>query len=316
MSTTDHFDSEIISQTVRAQSSRVPNLLPDDPYVVVRQAHLVYMDTESRPIEDLRETEVPRPLLVVPSPVSSLDDLHLIVGQAHTPTTVDTDSELEDAPSKTEEFKAFDPSDTRITSSHSLASSDSTAPLSHDHPFTHTSPTPTSTRVLFHRRTARMAVCTQPTLSPGIEDSEDKGHGLEDEGPGSEEEEEEEAAPEGQQRAVPAKDEGSRYVPEHEGAERVFAFRQPTIVTWVDPKDGRVYINILIYVPPVAPVQTPPSPEWSSGPLPVSPSSPAVPTLVASPVTTLAATIAVDEDEFLELGAQLELHGSILYNHT
>ncbi|GKA63568.1 hypothetical protein Tco_0763174 [Tanacetum coccineum] len=38
--------------------------------------------------------------------------------------------------------------------------------------------------------------------------------------------------------------------------------------------------------------------------------------MVASLVTTLAATIAVGEDEFLEVGAQLELHGSILHDHT
>nr|GFA84332.1 hypothetical protein [Tanacetum cinerariifolium] len=41
-----------------------------------------------------------------------------------------------------------------------------------------------------------------------------------------------------------------------------------------------------------------------------------VPIPVASPVTTPAATIAVDEDDFLEVGAQLELHGSILHDHT
>ncbi|GKG55539.1 hypothetical protein Tco_0572179, partial [Tanacetum coccineum] len=45
-----------------------------------------------------------------------------------------------------------------------------------------------------------------------------------------------------------------------------------------------------------APVQTPTSPEWSSGSLPVSPSSLVVPTPVASPATTLAATVSVDED--------------------
>nr|GEV31777.1 hypothetical protein [Tanacetum cinerariifolium] len=45
---------------------------------------------------------------------------------------------------------------------------------------------------------------------------------------------------------------------------------------------------------------TPPSLEWSSGSLPVLPSSLVVPTSVASPATTLVATIVVDEDEFLE----------------
>ncbi|GKF74173.1 hypothetical protein Tco_0220505, partial [Tanacetum coccineum] len=60
--------------------------------------------------------------------------------------------------------------------------------------------------------------------------------------------------------------------------------------------------------PAHVPIQTPPSPEWSSGSLPVSPLSPAFP--------TPAATIAVGEDEFFEVGAQLELHGSILHDHT
>ncbi|GJT32805.1 hypothetical protein Tco_0923224 [Tanacetum coccineum] len=149
MSTPAHFNSEIILQTVRAQSSRVPTPLPDDPYVAVRQAHLVDMDTESGPVKDLRETEVPQPLVVVPSLIPSSDVLHLTVGQAHTPAIVGTEFEPEEAPSETEEFKASEPSDTRITSSHSSASSDSTAPLSPDHPLTQTSPTPTPTRVSF-----------------------------------------------------------------------------------------------------------------------------------------------------------------------
>ncbi|GKC65697.1 hypothetical protein Tco_1098295 [Tanacetum coccineum] len=33
-------------------------------------------------------------------------------------------------------------------------------------------------------------------------------------------------------------------------------------------------------------------------------------------MATLTATISVDEDQFLEVGAQLELHRSILYDHT
>ncbi|GJS66130.1 hypothetical protein Tco_0680694 [Tanacetum coccineum] len=148
-------------------------------------------------------------------------------------------------------------------------------------------------------------------------DLDDECHGLEDKGPGSEEEE---AAPTGQQQAVLVVDtivdeplglgygalrrrelalgeglvpntfkvgQSSESMPEQEGAERIYAFRQPTLVTWVDPEDGRVYTDILTYVPPAAPIQTPPSLEWSSGSLPVSPSS-----LV------------------------LELHRSILYDHT
>ncbi|GKD27956.1 hypothetical protein Tco_1234170 [Tanacetum coccineum] len=304
MSTPAYFDSKIISQTIRAQSSRVPALLPDDPYVVVRQAHLVNTDTESGPVEDLRETE------------------------SHTPTTVDIESEPEEAPLKTKEFEASEPSDTRITSLHSSTSLDYTAPLSPDNPFTQTSPTLTPTRVLFHRRTARMAVRIQPTLSSGmsvqiaeaaafgtselVEDSEDEsldsdteregledeGHVSEDEGPGLEEEGE--VVPEGQQQAVLAED---TTMDEPLGLSYGALRRHELVVgegEMPNPEDGRVYTDIPTYVPPVAPVQTRPSPEWSSGSFLVSPSSPAVPTLVASPVTTSAATIAVDEDEFLE----------------
>ncbi|GKC84543.1 hypothetical protein Tco_1140260 [Tanacetum coccineum] len=332
MSTPAHFDSEIFSLTDGAQSSRVPIPLSDDPIREVRQSHLVNTNIESGPLEDLRVIEVPQPLLVVTSPVPSLDDLRLTFGQAHTPVIVDTESELEEAPSETEEFEASEPSDTRITSSHSSASSDSTAPLSPDHLLTQTSPTLTPTRVLFHHRTARMAVRTQSTLSPGmlaqiteasalspssfckryrssyetpspslslilpirkryrgtsqlVKDTEDESsdsdtekEGSEDEGPSSDEEE---AAPEvveeGEMPSTFEVGQSSRSVPEHEGAERISAFRQPTL--------------------------TPPSPEWSFGSLSVSPSSLVVPTPEALPVTTPVATIAVDVDEFLEVGA-------------
>ncbi|GKA20837.1 hypothetical protein Tco_0700826 [Tanacetum coccineum] len=62
------------------------------------------------------------------------------------------DSEVEEfqplvsrSPITDEEFKVSEPSDTRITLSHSSASSDSTAPLLPDHPLTHASPTLTPT---------------------------------------------------------------------------------------------------------------------------------------------------------------------------
>ncbi|GJX49604.1 hypothetical protein Tco_0276449 [Tanacetum coccineum] len=152
---------------------------------------------------------------------------------------------------------------------------------------------------------------------------DDEGHGLEDEGTGTAKEEE--ATPEGQQQAVLVVDttaseplglgygalrrhelavregsvpstyevgQSSRSVPKHEEAERVYAFRQPTLVTWVDPEDGRVYTDILTYAPLVEPVQTPPYLEWSSGSLPVSPSSLVVPSPIASAVPTPTGTIS------------------------
>ncbi|GJY66622.1 hypothetical protein Tco_0576797 [Tanacetum coccineum] len=155
---------------------------------------------------------------------------------------------------------------------------------------------------------------------------DDDGHSLEGEGLGLEEEEE--AANKGQQQVVPVEDTATskplgigygaarlrslesieeiaphtyevgqsfRSMPEQHGADRVSAFRHPTLNTWEDPEDDRVYIDILVY-PPVASVQTLLSPKWSSGSLPVSPSSPIGPSPIASLVATLTGTISVDID--------------------
>nr|GEV45424.1 hypothetical protein [Tanacetum cinerariifolium] len=285
------------------QSSRVPVPLPDDPYVAVRQTLLVDTDNELEPEEVSSETDDSQPL-----------------GSR--------------VPLMGEEFTAFEPSGTRTVSSHS---SDSTAPLSPDHPLTHVLPTPTPTRALYHHRIARMIVRAQPAMSPdhsarvaeryrgtseiildtdsegdelGEEDTkEDESLDTNDEremskdvGPGLEGRDEE-TVPEVREDHVPSTFEvgqRSRSVPEHEGVERVFVFRQPILDTWIEFKDGRVYTDIPAYVPPVAPVQTPPSLEWSSGSLPISPSSLVVLSPIALPVATPIATISVDEDQFLE----------------
>ncbi|GJW65874.1 hypothetical protein Tco_0117758 [Tanacetum coccineum] len=165
--------------------------------VMSTQEHLVDTNTKSRPVEDLRETEVPQPLLVEPSPIPSSDDL---------------------APDNTITIIIFDPSHTEEV-----------------------------------RGTSELVEDTEDNSSDsGTEregseeegpDSEDEGHGSEDEGPGL-----------GygalrHRELVVGEDEmpstfevgcSSRSVPELEGAERIYSFRQPTIVTWVDPEDGRV----------------------------------------------------------------------------
>nr|GEY60544.1 hypothetical protein [Tanacetum cinerariifolium] len=64
-------------------------------------------------------------------------------------------------PLMSEEFEASEPLCTRTVSSHSLVSSDSTTPLSPDHPLTHVSSIIKPTRVSFYRMTAHMAVHTQ-----------------------------------------------------------------------------------------------------------------------------------------------------------
>ncbi|GJS56831.1 hypothetical protein Tco_0651615 [Tanacetum coccineum] len=45
---------------------------------------------------------------------------------------------------------------------------------------------------------------------------------------------------------------GSGSVPEPERPESVSALRQPTLTTWIDPKNDRVYIDVSAY-PPLAP---------------------------------------------------------------
>ncbi|GKB29085.1 hypothetical protein Tco_0868486, partial [Tanacetum coccineum] len=91
---------------------------------------------------------------------------------------MDTESDPEEAPSEaedsqplssrvplmSEEFEASEPSGARTISSHSSTSSNSTTPLSPDHPLTYVSPTPTLTQASFHRKTARMTVRVQPAM--------------------------------------------------------------------------------------------------------------------------------------------------------
>ncbi|GKD61488.1 hypothetical protein Tco_1298997, partial [Tanacetum coccineum] len=132
-----------------AQSSRVPASFPKDPYEVIRQACLVETDTEFEPSEDLIDTETPGSPHVVASP---------------TPLPNSTSPACH-----TEESEDSDTSGARSTSS------DSTAPLSPDHPLTRTSPTPTPTRASFHHRTED----TDEDEGYGLDD---EGHGLDDEG--------------------------------------------------------------------------------------------------------------------------------------
>nr|GEW22067.1 reverse transcriptase domain-containing protein [Tanacetum cinerariifolium] len=124
---------------------------------------------------------------------------------------------------------------------------------------------------------------------------EDEGQGLEDRGPGLGYEAAMRRALELTEEIVPSMYEvgqSSRSVLEQEGAERISTFTQPTLITWVDLEDGRVYTDILTYVPPTTPIQTPSSLEWSLGSLLVSQSSPIVPSPIALPVAIPAATIS------------------------
>ncbi|GJR08111.1 hypothetical protein Tco_0790763 [Tanacetum coccineum] len=116
---------------------------------------------------------------------------------------------------------------------------------------------------------------------------------------------------------------GSRPSSESERPERVSTFRQPTLTTWTDLEDGMVYIDVPTYPPPTPPIQTPPSLEWTSGSLPISPSPSVVPSLVSSPMVPLTApspvaspAMAETEGFLTELGAQVQIQRGLISDHA
>ncbi|GKE89642.1 hypothetical protein Tco_1567117 [Tanacetum coccineum] len=93
---------------------------------------------------------------------------------------------------------------------------------------------------------------------------------------------------------------GSESALESERPERVSASRQPTLTTWTYSEDSMVYIDVPAYPPPTPPVQTPPSPEWSSGSLLISPSPSIVPSPISSPMISLIGGLIRDHAVRLE----------------
>nr|GEX20249.1 hypothetical protein [Tanacetum cinerariifolium] len=301
MSTPAYVDSETITQADGAQSSRVPVPLPDDPYVAVRQEYLVDTDTESQPIKAPLEADESQPL-----------------GSR--------------VPLMGEEFEAIEPSTALSLSS-----------FCKRYRSFYETPSPSSSLTLPVRKrylgTSELIEDTKGESS-GLDSERDgsddeslnlddererKSHGLDDEGQGLEDkgpsiEDDEEAAPEGQQQAVLVVDTatseplGLGYkAARHRSLEST---KEIAPSTYEISRMAGFILTFLTYVPPAAPVQTPLSPEWSPGSLLVSPSSLVVPSPIASPVATPAATISVDNGQFLEVGAKLELYGSILHDHT
>nr|GEZ32509.1 hypothetical protein [Tanacetum cinerariifolium] len=127
------------------------------------------------------------------------------------------------------------------------------------------------------------------------------------------------ASREGQMPSVFKVGQGFGSVPETERLEGVSTLRQPTLTTWIDPEDGITYIDVPAYPSPAPYIQTPLSPEWSSGSLLISPSPSIVPSpisslTVPSPVASLATAGA--EGFLAELGAQVEMQGGLICDHT
>ncbi|GKA78219.1 hypothetical protein Tco_0784756 [Tanacetum coccineum] len=193
-------------------------------------------------------------------------------------------------------------------------SSDSITPLSPDHPLTHTTPALVPSLC----KTARMVMRVLPAMSPNLSasiaevaarsdsafleddekeeddeeedddssDSDSKNEDTEDEGPTTEDED-----PAVRDEGLDAVDEGlglgygalrCQEIALGEGQmPGVFEIGQGS------GSDGRTYINIPTYPPPAPLVQTPPSPEWSSGLLPISLAPSIVPSPVSSPIISL-----------------------------
>ncbi|GJZ76739.1 hypothetical protein Tco_0641411 [Tanacetum coccineum] len=156
---------------------------------------------------------------------------------------------------------------------------------------------------------------------------DDEGHSVESDGLGLQEEEVVPGALRHRELALEEDDvystfevgQGFGSALESERHERVSASRQPTLTTWTDPEDGMVYIDVPVYPPPAPPIQTPPSPQWTSGLLLISPSpsdvsSPMIPLTVPSLVATPA--IAETEGFLTKLGDQVEMQVGLIHDHA
>nr|GFA58376.1 hypothetical protein [Tanacetum cinerariifolium] len=95
-------------------------------------------------------------------------------------------------------------------------------------------------------------------------------------------------------------------VPKPERPKRVSALRRPTLTTRIDPEDSIACIDIPASLPPAPPVQ-PPSPEWSSGSLLVSPAPSIVPLTISSPMITLRILLPIASPATEERRARLDL---------
>ncbi|GKC77251.1 hypothetical protein Tco_1128025 [Tanacetum coccineum] len=283
MSTLAYVDSETITQADGAQSARLPVPLPDDPYVAVRHASEEFDAFE--PSGTRTDSSHSSALSDSTTPLSS-DHLFTHVSPTPTPTRASFHRRIARITVRAQPAMSLGHS-ARVAEAMALSDSAFRDELGDED-------------------TNEDGEDESLDADDKRERSDDEDYGLDDEGRGLEgerlslEEEEEDAVPEGQQQAVPVV---SIIASEPLGLgyealrrrELAVGEDQPTLTTWVDPKDDRVYIDILIY-PPVSRVQTPPSPEWSFGSLPISPSSPVVPSPIASLVATPTATISVDDN--------------------
>ncbi|GJW64356.1 hypothetical protein Tco_0116240 [Tanacetum coccineum] len=281
MSTLVFVDPESSTQADGAQSSRVPVPLPEDPYEAIRQAYLDGTDTESEPFEDPIDTETPESPLAIAPPV---------------PLSESTPPVLVPILRRTARMAVRVP---HAMSSGLSASLAEVAAMSES----------------ALRKRFRSSCESSPSVSPPDLPLRKRYHGTSELVEDSEEEDEEiEESMDSYSVSEDAEDEGPTAKDEDPTAEdeglTVFGRRalQATPIVgmtmsaplglWYGAlrcqelalEEGDVYSD----VPPAPPVQTPPSPEWTS----------ATPTIV-------------EAGGFLtELGAQVEIQVGLIRDHA
>ncbi|GKB71682.1 hypothetical protein Tco_0933094, partial [Tanacetum coccineum] len=286
-----------------AQSSRVPIPLPEYPYEAIRQTYLVGTDAESEIFEDPVETEAPEsPHTVTPPtspPDSTLPTLVPILRRTarmavRVPPEMSPGFSASMAEVATMSDLAF-----RKRFRSSYKSSPSSSPL--DLP-SRKRYQGTSELVKDDKEEEDDEEGDDEEEDEEMEESldsysvskdvEDEGSTAEDEDPAAGDEGRDEAVPGGQQRATLVA-ETTVDEPLGLGYEALRCWeialgegRMPSVFE-VDPGDGIVYIDVPVYPPPAPPVQTPPSPKWSSGSLPISPAPSIVPSPISSPMIPL-----------------------------
>ncbi|GJV35344.1 hypothetical protein Tco_1407821 [Tanacetum coccineum] len=355
MSTPVFVDSEISTQADGAQSYRAPVPLPEDPYEAIRQAYLDGTDTESKPFEDPIETETLESPLTIALPTSLPEStsstlVPILRSTARMAVRVPPAMLSGLSASMAEVAAMFEFAfRKRFSSSYESSTSSSLPDLPSRKHYRGTSELVEDSEEDDDEEVEEIEESLDSDRDEGLAAGDEspgigvESHGLDDESRGLDDEghsvksdglglgKEGEVVPEGQQLAVSVVGTamsaplglGSGSALESERPERVSTSRQPTLTTWTDPEDGMVYIDVPAYPPPAPPVQTPPSPEWTSGSLPISPSpsivpspisSPMIPVTVPSPIATPA---TAETGGFLtDLGAQVEMQEGLIRDHA
>nr|GEY71323.1 hypothetical protein [Tanacetum cinerariifolium] len=305
----------------RAQSSRVPVPLPKDPYEAIRQAYLVGTDTKSEPFEG--KTEAPKsarmavrvPLMMLPGLSTSMAEVAAMFDLAFckrfrssyksSPSLLPPDipsrkryqgmSELVEDDIDVEDDEEGDDKEEDEEMKESLDFDSVNEGAENKGP----------------------AVEDDPAVGDEVlvVGDEDLGMGVEGLSLGGDE-----AIPGVQQRESPVAEtivgHSSGSVLESETQEIVSALRKPTQTTWMDPDDDIVNIDVHAYLPLAPPVQTSPSPMWSSSSLLISPAPSIVHSPISSPIISLTVLLPVaspataETEGFLtEVGARVETRG-------